>query len=1368
MFFSVDEPNLNSGSWEDSLPLSVTTKAAMATARHSGSVASPPGATLAPTLEQRNLSHTPSARTVSSEESWCSEGPGSERCLSSDDEDESDRSATSSVTPRNSQLRSTFNKARHHLSFDKWRSSSNATMPTPPQPESTTPGESPGGRLSRWFSIRRGSSHQYDISGKDSGDSTDNSAQQTPTQSNNSRTPSSSGKMPQLSESEEDSPFGLSNLMGSRSNGSLLSLSTRGGIVGRQLPPTLPPAPAGLSQEQLKRRLIVASICHSENSYIGTLQRLVNDYKKPLDESSPPILSTSKISTLFYRLPEILQCHTLFRIALAECVRNWDRDEKIGDVFIGAFSKPIVLDIYSGFINNFSAAMELAKMEAKRKSALADFFKVKQISAHDRLSFFGLMDLLKYTPQGHQDRMALQLALTQLESLAEMLNERKREAEQYQAFKEMLGHISGTFNTRSLSTDGNSRNRYLLREDNVTQLEFNQCGFIVKSKQRRLLLLNDKVICVSVAPKQSSDFGATEKLSFKWMFPVADVEIVDNSTSATLSRILTAGLNRGGSLKSNTSQTSAPEGSNAPNGADNLCNEMSNLMHDYEIVSRINDLVGSLKGSYSEISTDITRKILNNIQSSIQKKDEEMAWMDSCCLQLVAKSKSGKEETFTFQTENPAVKKEWITELRLAQLALDSNNSPSWEVPDHERRPLTKMPLFVKAQSIHKTQHQTEVRCGCYYSITSSRLTARRKTRVQNYLWVCTTDGSSSHIAILVQHPQQTGLLKDVSAFDLPDTVATAMEFVRGALGACEMDASSEGTVDGDSVWIATDNRKILVYAACNPEQEEQVASCPVPGNVSQILHHLDFVVASLSNGCVLIFRRRQGGAWNLTEPQVISLSPGDPVTSILPINTNIYAACGKKYPGNLSVNLMAHSGIGLWISLKHSSIICLYHTESFKHLQDLNIASNVLKLTSSQKESPSSSSSVFVTALMATKGLLWVGTNVGIALTIPLPRLEGVPIISGGVSISYHAHFGPITFLLPLIPKGSSTAPKGQHLHHNAVQGTPGRSSLASKQDNENSSARESPSGNSDHQPVVLARRKIEKQLSTESPISVIPAKLKAHLTNSPVVLRRQRFKEASESMRMSQTLPRSLGSAAFFSQSSHSNMSSLHGSEHGCCDVYGLYGGLIFVKEDFEAEEGQGNLMDPSYECLRRSDPELIPIKVSTLDRRMRMKVSRPRSLDLSNWSVDSRSSSMYTSSGSEESMGMRLQSVSRNSSNASRKITIAENSVTMDNHDHQESQQVVTSTPVAPTEATTQIHPTIATTMQRTKKNGKQAQQFPEIAGKRTIITLTGGRGYINWRHVWYNTSEKQQRSGSISSIPRVPNSNDAHIVIWEKKL
>lgn len=110
-----------------------------------------------------------------------------------------------------------------------------------------------------------------------------------------------------------------------------------------------------------------------------------------MEDSNPPILNSSKTSILFHRVADILQCHTLFRIALNECIRNWDRDEKIGDVFMSAFSKTSVLDVYSGFINNFSNAMDLAKVETKRKSAFADFLNVKQISSHDRLSFFGLM-----------------------------------------------------------------------------------------------------------------------------------------------------------------------------------------------------------------------------------------------------------------------------------------------------------------------------------------------------------------------------------------------------------------------------------------------------------------------------------------------------------------------------------------------------------------------------------------------------------------------------------------------------------------------------------------------------------------------------------------------------------------------------------------------------------------------------------------------------------------------------------------------------------------------------------------------------------------------------------------------------------------
>ena len=47
---------------------------------------------------------------------------------------------------------------------------------------------------------------------------------------------------------------------------------------------------------------------------------------------------------------------------------------------VANFSKAVVLDIYSDFINNFSQSLDVAKQESKRKSALADFLKV--------LSFF--------------------------------------------------------------------------------------------------------------------------------------------------------------------------------------------------------------------------------------------------------------------------------------------------------------------------------------------------------------------------------------------------------------------------------------------------------------------------------------------------------------------------------------------------------------------------------------------------------------------------------------------------------------------------------------------------------------------------------------------------------------------------------------------------------------------------------------------------------------------------------------------------------------------------------------------------------------------------------------------------------------------
>ena len=91
-------------------------------------------------------------------------------------------------------------------------------------------------------------------------------------------------------------------------------------------------------------------------------------------------------------------------------------------------------------------------------------------------------------------------------------------------------------------------------------------------------------------------------------------------------------------------------------------------------------------------------------------------------------------------------------------------------------------------------------------------------------------------------------------------------------------------------------------------------------------------------------------------------------------------------------VSHMAVCGIGLWVALHHSSTVSLYHTESFIHMQDINIASNV-----SRALGGSSKRSIYVTALSAAKGLLWVGDNLSSYLTLSstLPTRWGPTLAS-------------------------------------------------------------------------------------------------------------------------------------------------------------------------------------------------------------------------------------------------------------------------------------------------------------------------------------------------------------------------------------
>lgn len=60
------------------------------------------------------------------------------------------------------------------------------------------------------------------------------------------------------------------------------------------------------------------------------------EYQKPLMEPPNWILKHRKVQQIFFRVQEIHQCHSMFQIALASRVAEWDHSEKIGDLFVAS------------------------------------------------------------------------------------------------------------------------------------------------------------------------------------------------------------------------------------------------------------------------------------------------------------------------------------------------------------------------------------------------------------------------------------------------------------------------------------------------------------------------------------------------------------------------------------------------------------------------------------------------------------------------------------------------------------------------------------------------------------------------------------------------------------------------------------------------------------------------------------------------------------------------------------------------------------------------------------------------------------------------------------------------------------------------
>ncbi|XP_047648061.1 rho guanine nucleotide exchange factor 10-like protein isoform X7 [Phacochoerus africanus] len=815
--------------------------------------------------------------------------------------------------------------------------------------------------------------------------------------------------------------------------------------------PELGPMPDGLSPQQVVRRHILGSIVQSEGSYVESLKRVLQDYRNPLMEMEPKALSVRKCQVVFFRVKEILHCHSMFQIALSSRVAEWDSTEKIGDLFVASFSKSMVLDVYSDYVNNFTNAMSIIKKACLTKPAFLEFLKRRQVCSPDRVTLYGLMvkpiqrfpqfilllqDMLKNTPRGHPDRLSLQLALTELETLAEKLNEQKRLADQVAEIQQLTKSVSDRSSLNKLLTSGQ---RQLLLCETLTETVYGDRGQLIKSKERRVFLLNDMLVCANINYKGQLEISSLVPLGpkyvVKWNTALPQVQVVEVGQEG-------GSYDKDNVLIQHAGAKKASASGQAQNkvylGPPRLFQELQDLQKDLAVVEQITLLISTLHGTYQNLNMTVAQDWCLALQRLMRVKEEEIHSANKCRLRLLLPGKpdkSGRPISFmvVFITPNPLSKISWVNRLHLAKIGLREENQPGWLCPDEDKK--SKAPFWcpilaccIPAFSSRGLSLQLGALVHSPVSCPLLGFSAVSTSLPQGYLWVGGgQEGAGGQVEIFsLNRPSP----RTVKSFPLAAPVL-CMEYIpEPEEGESRDGEESRRAADASAgvhptICLGLQDGSILVYSSVDTGTQ-CLATCRSPGLQPVLcLRHSPFhLFAGLQDGTLAAYPRSSGGIpWDLESPPVcLTVGPG-PVRTLLSLEDAVWASCGSRVTvldatslqtqqsfeahqdEAVSVTHMVKAGSGVWMAFSSGSSIRLFHTETLEHLQEINIATRTTFLLPGQKH-------LCITSLLICQGLLWVGTDQGVIVLLPVPRLEGIPKITGKGMVSLNGHCGPVAFL--------------------------------------------------------------------------------------------------------------------------------------------------------------------------------------------------------------------------------------------------------------------------------------------------------------------------------------------------------------------
>ncbi|XP_075827704.1 rho guanine nucleotide exchange factor 17 [Microtus pennsylvanicus] len=465
------------------------------------------------------------------------------------------------------------------------------------------------------------------------------------------------------------------------------------------------------------RKHVTMTLLDTEQSYVESLRTLMQGYMQPLKQPENSLLcDPSLVDEIFDQIPELLEHHEQFLEQVRHCVQTWHAQQKVGALLVQSFSKDVLVNIYSAYIDNFLNAkdavrvakearpaflkfLEQSMRENKEKQALSDLM-IKPVQRIPRYELL-VKDLLKHTPEDHPDHPLLLDAQRNIKQVAERINKGVRSAEEAErharVLQEIEAHIEGM-------EDLQSPLRRFLRQEMVIEVKA-----IGGKKDRSLFLFNDLIICTTLKRKSgslrrssmslytaASVIDTASKYKMLWRLPLEDADIIKGASQAT---------NR-----------------------ENIQKAISRLDEDLATLSQMSKLSESLGFPHQSLD-DALRDISAAVHRDLSEK-QALCYSLSfppTKLELCATRPEGTD-SFIFEFPHPDARLGFEQAFDEAKRKLASSKS-------------CLDPEFLKAIPIMKT------RSGMQFSCAAPTLSSCPEPAPE--VWVCNSDGYVGQVCLL-------------------------------------------------------------------------------------------------------------------------------------------------------------------------------------------------------------------------------------------------------------------------------------------------------------------------------------------------------------------------------------------------------------------------------------------------------------------------------------------------------------------------------------------------------------------------------------------------------------------------------------------